>query len=120
MRYTGLLTPEEARKCVEAGYGGPWVNYKEGYEATTASSFAWDGCFYAPLPGHFLPMATAPRDGQTRIYLSYKAMHQTRVAIAIWFVAPSGGGLWHLNQVGGLLLDEDCIGWAPVVQVNEG
>lgn len=64
--YRGLLSPEEARACVEAGYRGPWVNYwPDGPNGHITFRYdADEALLFAPPPGYLLPMATAPRDGR--------------------------------------------------------
>lgn len=122
-QFEGLLTPIEALACRKSGYEGPWVDYNEdppwlgdadmaGIIITEEDdpSLVWQEACFAPPLGHFLPMATAPRDGREVLLFG-----DDGISVCRWNDSGLEGVGWILLPGIAARPDFDFTGWAPGV-----
>lgn len=141
-RFEGLLSVEEARACVAAGYDGPWftpvTDSGGGGALIVAESVAvgdrpvwlWDSpgndadffvyeqelLGFAPAPGYFLPMATAPRDGRPLLLRAEGVGSSDSGLIVVRYLRHADAWDWP----GPRLIDHSqALGWQPIVLAKE-
>lgn len=150
--FEGLLTVEEALACMGAGYDGPWfapIVEAEGggsvvvrERTSQGADRVWllempsgdgdqfvyerDLAGFAPAPGYFLPMATAPRDGRTILVAGSRPLPAAAelrpggsayTLLALW-----RGDAWRSAAdaaLSGPMPEREFLGWQPVVTTKE-
>lgn len=120
MTYEGLLTFEEAKACEEAGYSAGWLTYRMSPEDCVRGTCSGISSIpisvrslFAPWPGHWLPMATAPRDGRfILVRMRAEVVESIRFDNGYWTQC-AGRCFW--TDAAWL----DWLGWQPIVTAKD-
>lgn len=109
MTYEGLLTYDEARACEGAGYSAGWLCHGltiggYGLVRWTSSANAAGDALFAPMPGHWLPVAAAPKDERQLLVRLRDSVEVMRSREEPHFFEPE----WR-----------SVLGWQPVITAKE-